>query len=323
MARKKKNPKPETPPDLTLVQILQHFSTDEKARQYLEAVRWPDGPFCPHCGNADTDRIHAIKANVASKVRPGLYECGECREQFTVTVGTIFHGSKVPLRKWLVAFYLLCSSKKGFSALQLQRTLEIGSYRTAWFMFHRIRYALGDAVVEDKLSGIVEADETYIGGRRRGTKRGRPGPDSHKTPVVSLVERGGKVRSMKMARVTAKNIGAALQEYVEPSSTLMSDEYPIYDKAGRKFAAHGRVNHSLGEYVNGDAHVNTAEGFFSLLKRGINGVYHHVGKQHLGQYLGEFDFRYNTRDLTDGQRTVEGIRKVGGKRLMLRRPAAG
>ena len=186
-------------------------------------------------------------------------------------------------------------------------------------MFHRIRYALGDAVVEDKLSGTVEADETYIGGRRRGTKRGRPGADSHKAPVVSLVERGGKVRSTHMQRVTAENIDTVLQQQVNPMATLMTDEYGIYNKPGKKFAGHGRVQHGLGEYVRGDAHVNTAEGFFSLLKRGLNGTYHHVGKQHLGQYLSEFDFRYNTRGLTDGQRTAVGIRKVGGKRLMLHR----
>ena len=173
------------PPDLTLAEILSHFPTDEKARQYLEAVRWLDGRYCPHCGNADQTRIHAITANKPKKVRAGLYECGACRDQFTVTVGTVFHGSKVPLRKWLAAFYLLCSSKKRFSALQLQGALQLGSYRTAWFMFHRIRYALGDDVVEGKLSGTVEADESHIGAKR-STKRGRPSKDCHKAPVVAL-----------------------------------------------------------------------------------------------------------------------------------------
>ena len=317
-----KTPLPRTPPKLDLTEILAHFATDDDARLYLEAVRWQNGRFCPHCGNANETRIHAITPNVGAKVRPGLYDCGECRQQFTVTVGTIFHGAKKGLRLWLVAFYLLCSSKKGMSALQLQRMLKLGSYRTAWLMFQKIRYAMKDAFVVKKLTGTVEADETYIGARRkRGTKRGRPGPDSHKAPVVALVQRGGKVHSMHMARVTANNLDAVLRQYVDPKATLMTDEFGVYRRPGRRFARHGSVNHGDGEYVNGDAHVNTAEGVFSLLKRGINGVYHHVGKQHLGQYLGEFDFRYNTRKMTDGQRTVEGIRKVAGKRLTLRRPA--
>lgn len=317
-----KKPLPPTPPEIDLDDILARFATNDQAREYLEAVRWQHGRFCPHCGNADEAKIHAITPNRDAKVRPGLYDCGACREQFTVTVGTVFHGAKKGLRLWLVAFYLLCSSKKGMSALQIQRMLKIGSYRTAWLMLHKIRYAMKDAFVVERLTGTVEADETYIGGRRRGTKRGRPGPDSHKTPVVSLVQRGGKVRSMVMSRVTGRNLKAALREHVDPSAVLMTDEYQVYRKPGRAFAGHETVNHSNEEYVRGDAHVNTAEGFFSLLKRGINGVYHHVGKQHLNQYLGEFDFRYNTRTVSDGQRTIEGIRKAEGKRMMLRRPKA-
>lgn len=318
MASKKPLP---TPTGLTLDEIMARFSTDEAAREYLEAVRWENGRYCPHCGNADDARIHAITPNPTAKVRPGLYDCGACRQQFTVTVGSVFESSKVPLRKWLVAFYLLCSSKKGFSALQLQRVLDLGSYRTAWFMMHRIRYAMKDGIVFEKMTGTVEADETYVGARRkRGSKRGRPGPDSHKAPVVALVQRGGKVRSMHVERVTAENLKTALRENVDPSATLVTDELHLYKKTGLQFAAHETVNHSIDEYVRGNAHVNTAEGYFSLLKRGINGVYHHVGKQHLHQYLGEFDFRYNTREISDGARTIEGIRKVAGKRLMLRRP---
>jgi len=318
-----KKPLPPTPPELTLDEILARFATDEQARLYLEAVRWQHGRYCPHCGNADESKIYAITENSATEVRPGLYDCGACRQQFTVTVGTIFHGAKLGLRIWLAAFYLLCSSKKGFSALQLQRSFNIGSYRTAWLMLHKIRYAMNDSIVVEKMTGVVEADETYVGARRkRGTKRGRPGPDSHKTPVVSLVQRGGKVRSQVMMNVTGKNLKAMLREHVEPSATLMTDEYAIYTKPGREFAGHETVNHGNDEYVRGNAHVNTAEGFFSLLKRGINGVYHHVSRQHLNQYLGEFDFRYNARTLTDGERTIEGIRKAEGKRMMLRRPKA-
>lgn len=318
MARKRILPVPQ---ELDLTAIMARFSNEDQARLYLESVRWQHGRYCPHCGNADEKRIHAITPNPAKKVRAGLYDCGECRQQFTVTVGSVFESTKIPLHKWLIAYFLLCGSKKGVSALQIQRHLGIGSYRTAWFMMHRIRYAMRDSIVTEPLTGTVEADETYIGARnKRGTKRGRPGPDSHKAPVVALVQRGGKVRSMYMPRVTAKNLKAALRQHVDPKATLMTDQFPVYRKPARHFAGHETVNHGLGEYVRGEAHVNTAEGFFSLLKRGINGIYHHVGKQHLNQYLGEFDFRYNTRELSDGERTIEGIKKVAGKRLMLKRP---
>ena len=200
--------------------------------------------------------------------------------------------------------------------------LDIGSYRTVWLMLHEIRYAMKDSIVVERMTGTVEVDETYLGARRkRGSKRGRPGPDSHKALVVSLVQRGGKVRSIHMPRVTSRNLKAALSKHVDSSAILMTDEFPIYRKPGREFTGHQTVNHGAEEYARGDAHVNTAEGFFSLLKRGINGVYHHVGKQHLNQYLGEFDFRYNTRTLTDGGRTIEGIRKTEGKLMMLKRQA--
>ena len=188
-------------------------------------------------------------------------------------------------------------------------------------MFHKIRYAMKDSIVVERMTGTVEIDETYLGARRkRGTKRGRPGPGSHKAPVVSLVQRGGKVRSLHMPRVTGRNLKAALSEHVDPSATLMTDELPTYRGPGRMFAGHQTVNHGAEEYAHGDAHVNTAEGFFSLLNAGSTGSIIHVGKQHLNQYLSEFDFRYNTRTLTDGKRTIEGIRKAEGKRMMLRRP---
>ncbi len=311
--------KAKTPPDLTLEQIIQHFSTDEAAREYLESVRWPDGPTCPHCGNEDSERIYAIKPNPEKKIRDGLYECGECKKQFTVTVGTIFERSKVPLRKWLVAWYLLCSSKKGYSAAQLQRALELGSYRTAWFMLHRIRYALRHPVFADKLGNgsVVEADETWIGGVRHGKGRAYTG---NKTAVVSMVERGGRVRSIPVKRVTGDNLSRTLRGQVHPQATLMTDEHRGYIAPGRRFKAHETVNHSKREYVRGTVHTNTVEGYFANLKRGINGIYHHVGSHYLAQYLGEYDFRYNTRKLTDGQRTIAGLQRVEGKRLMLRPP---
>lgn len=309
------------PDDLNLKEIMKHFSTGGKARAYLESIRWPDGPACVHCGG--TEKIYTIKANKAKKIREGLYECGDCHEQFTVTLGTIFERSKVPLNKWLVAWYLLCSSKKGFSAAQLHRSLGLGSYRTAWFMMHRIRFALADPAFSTKLgdgngSGIVEADETYIGGKVKGKGRGYRG---NKTAVVTLVERGGNARSRPMVKVTGRNLDSVLAGNVDPSARLMTDEYPGYKKPGKRFASHETVNHSQEEYVRGDVYTNTGEGYFANLKRGLIGIYHHVGSHYLAQYLAEFDFRYNTRFDTDGQRTVAGLRKIEGKRLMLQRPA--
>jgi transposase-like protein len=310
---------PSTPRNLTLDQIMAHFGTDEAAREYLEAVRWPNGPVCPHCGNSDSARLYDIAANPEKKIRAGLRECKDCHEQFTVTVGTIFEKSKIPLRKWLVAWYMLCSSKKGISALQIQRMLEIGSYRSAWFMMHRIRYALRDPVFADKLGGgggTVEADETYVGGKVRGMGRAYKG---NKTPVVALVERGGRVRSRSVGTVTGQTLKRVLDEHLDPSAHLMTDDLAAYRKAGKRFASHRSVNHSAGEYARGDAHTNTVEGYFSLLKRGVVGTFHHISRQHMDQYLAEFDFRYSHREATDGARTLAGLRKVEGKRLMLRR----
>lgn len=310
-----------TPENLTLDQIMAHFATDEAAREYLETVRWPNGPVCPHCSNADRARIYDIAANPAKKIRAGLRECKECGKSFTVTVGTIFEDSKIPLRKWLVAWYMLCTSKKGVSALQIQRMLDIGSYRSAWFMMHRIRYALREPVFADKLGGgggTVEADETYVGGKVRGM--GRAYVDN-KAPVVALVERGGRVRSRRVEKVTGKSLKGVLDQHLDPSAHLMTDSYRGYRKAGKSFASHQSVNHSEGEYVRGDVHTNTIEGYFSLFKRGLNGTFHQIGHHYLDQYLAEFDFRYNHRTVSDGERTVAGLKKVSGKRLMLRRPA--
>lgn len=314
-----------TPENLTLDEIMAHFATDEAARQYLEAVRWPNGSVCPHCSNKDQNRIYSIASNRAKKVREGLRECGECHKSFTVTVGTIFEDSHIPLRKWLVAWYLLCTSKKGISSLQIQRMLQLGSYRTAWFMMHRIRYALRDPIFADKLGaggGTVEADETYVGGKpRKGTGPHRRGRGTKKAPVVALVERGGRVRSQSVRNVTGKTLRSVLDTHLDQSANLMTDEWQGYRKPGQRFASHQTVNHGSGEYVRGDVHTNTVEGYFSLFKRGVNGTFHHIGHQYLDQYLAEFDFRYNHRKVTDGERTLAGLKKVEGKRLMLRRPA--
>jgi len=308
-----------TPKELTLDEINQRFATDEDARAYWESVHWPSGAVCPHCKNADAKRIWKVTPNEKKKIRAGLYLCAECNKQFTATIGTIFEDSHIPLRKWLIAWYMICSSKKGISSLQLQRNLGLGSYRTALFMAHRIRYSLQEPEFKDKLSGTIEADETYVGGKTRGKGRHFMG---NKVPVVSLVERGGRVRSQVMRHVTGKNLKEVLKSNVEPSATIMTDDFPAYRKATKDFASHQAVNHSAKEYVRGLAHTNGVEGFFSLLKRGVMGTFHHISEHHLPLYLAEFDHRHNTRFISDGERTVIGLKKSIGKRLTYRQPMA-
>lgn len=269
--------------DLSLMEIARRFSTEESARDYFERLRWPNGPVCPHCGNADQGRVYKVTPNLEKKIRAGLYKCAECRDQFTVTVGTVCEDSHIPLNKWLIGFYMMCASKTQISALQLQRQLELGSYRTAWFMCHRIRFALQDVTPTDKLDGTVEADETYIGGKRRGMGRRYVG---NKTPVVSLVERGGRVRSQVVHKVTGDALGKLLKQHVAKSAHLNTDESPLYKKSGKTFASHDTVNHSIEEYARNDksgrlATTNTAEGFFGNSKRSLDGTHHHVSGQHI------------------------------------------
>jgi transposase-like protein len=307
-----------TPVDLTLDEIQLRFSTDDAARAYLEEIRWPDGVTCPHCKNAKQDRIWKIVENRAKKIRAGLYHCAECDKHFTVTVGTIFEDSHIPLRKWLVAWYLLCSSKKGISSLQIQRMLGLGSYRTALFMMHRIRHALKHPSFSTMLKGTVEVDETYIGGWKRGMG---PAYKGNKSAVVSLVERGGNKRSFVMGRVTGPNLKNAIMEHVQDGSVVCTDDYFGYRPMPKIFT-HKPVKHSAKEYARkeGDftAHTNTVESSFSLLKRGIVGTFHQVSKKHLPLYLAEFDHRFNHRNVTDGERTVAAIKCAEGKRLTLK-----
>jgi len=316
----------ETGRDLTLLSVMQRFSTEEAAIQYFEAIRWPDGRYCPHCGNADEKRIYTLTANKKSKIRLGLYKCGECRDTFTVRVGTVMEDSHVPLHKWLIGFYMMCASKTQVSALQLQRQLEIGSYSTALFLCHRIRFALLDMFPLSKLGGTIEADETYIGGKTRGKGRAYKG---NKTPVVSLMERGGRVRSRVVDTVTGKALTRLLKDNVMHTACLNTDESPLYDKVGAEFASHDRVNHRNEEYARFDqntgrlATTNTVEGFFGNSKRSIDGTHHHISRKHTELYLAELDHKYNTRKLTDGERTVLGIKRMEGKRLMLRTPKSG
>lgn len=300
-----------TPDNLTLDEISSRFATDEAARQYLEEIRWPNGVVCPHCKNSDQERIWAIKPNPSKKIRAGLRQCAACSKQFTVTVGTIFEDSHIPLRKWLVAWYLLCASKKGISSMQIQRMLGIGSYRSALFMMHRIRYALKHPAFSEKMMGTIEVDETYIGGKAQPQKW------LNKTAVVSLVQRGGNVRSTVMEKVTGENLREYVRDNVVVCSPVYTDDNPSYLGLAPKFA-HDGVKHSQKEYVRGDVHTNTVEGYFSLLKRGVIGTFHQVSKKHLPLYLAEFDHRYNHRKVTDGERTIAALQCAEGKRLTLK-----
>ncbi len=291
-----------------------HFHNERAAFAYLETVLWPDGPRCPHCGVVD----QASKLKGKS-TRIGLWKCYACRKQFTCKVGTVFEHGRMPLHKMLQATYLMCSSKKGVSAHQLHRTLEI-TYKSAWFLAHRIREAMREGKVPDGLGGankVVEADETFVGGKAKNAHRGAPIPT--KEAVFSLVERDGFVSSHHVVSVTAKTLRPILVTHVDRKSYLMTDEARQYRKMGREFTGHGTVNHSIEEYVRGNFwHTNTVESYFSLLKRGLGGVYQHCGQQHLKRYLGEFDFRYNYRvalGVDDNQRTESALAGIVGKRL--------
>ena len=291
------------------------YSDVNKAREHLEALHWPNGPVCPHCG--ETDRVKRLEGK---STRPGVVMCNPCRKPFTVTVGTIFEDSKIALNKWLLAFRLMAGSKKGMSAHQLHRSLGI-TYKSAWFMAHRIREAMDGADGDDPLGGpneVVEADETYVGGKARNRAFRKP---AEKKAVVALVTRDGRARSFHVANVNAKHVRGLIVTNVNRASHLMTDESPVYTRVGREFAGHTSVIHSANEYVRkgGWAHSNTAENFFSIFKRGVIGTYHHMSEAHLGRYCREFDFRYNTRKLTDGERTDIALVGAIGRRLTYRR----
>jgi transposase-like protein len=297
--------------------------TEDEARETIERILWPNGPVCAHCG-----AIENVTRLQGEAHRAGLFQCNNCHEQFTVTVGTIFEDSHLPLRKWLMAFALLCSAKKGISALQLQRELDLGSYRTAWHLAHRIRYAMSKEPLAGLLKGTVEADETYVGGKPRkpaGPSRGTGEPKRrgggrstrHRTPVVALVEReGGRSVAKPTIDATSGTLTPMLRAHIDRGATLMTDSWRGYIMVGREFAGgHHRVDHGACEYARGTAHVNTAESFFALLKRGIVGSFHHVSPEHLHRYCDEFSFRWDYRSITDSARTEIAIRQTEGRRL--------
>jgi transposase-like protein len=300
------------------------FTDETAAREALEAIVWPNGPVCPHCGNADQARIAALTTKSA---RPGLRYCDECKGQFTATVGTIFERSKIPLTKWWLAAHLIGSSKKGISSHQLHRMLGV-SYKSTWFMMHRLREAMRDGALSPMggNGGVVEIDETYI--RRKDgfeVKRGF----GHKNAVFTLVERGGSARSFHITDATKDTILPIIRENIDRESHIMTDEANRYSKIGSEFAKHDVVDHSRGEYGYTDRetgakiNTNTIEGYYSIFKRGMKGVYQHCGEKHLHRYLAEFDFRYSNRSalgVEDAERAEKIVEGAKGKRLMYRRP---
>lgn len=299
-----------------------HMINEEAAYAYVEARIWPEGPVCPHCGGVE--RISAIKANPEKRVRHGLKKCGQCKKQFTVKVGTIFESSHIPMHLWLQAMFLMCSSKKGISTQQLHRVLGV-TLKSAWFLSHRIREAMreGELAPLGVEGGAVEVDETFI-----GREPGKPIKRAyhHKMKVLTLVDReSGRARSMVVDDLKPATIAPILRENIAREARLMTDEAGHYLRVGREFSAHGVVHHGRDEYVNAEdssIHTNTIEGYFSIFKRGMRGVYQHCAKRHLHRYMGEFDFRYSNRvalGMDDHDRTERAILGAVGKRLTYRR----
>lgn len=305
------------------------YQDANKAREHLEKIQWPEGPVCPHCGNCDQDRVTKLEGK---STRAGVYKCNECRKPFSVTVGTVFERSKVPLNKWVLASHLMAASKKGMSAHQLHRMLGV-TYKTAWFMAHRIREAMKEDVASSGPMGgegkTVEADETYFGRREDGyvspQRKGRPylkRKKPMKRSVVALVERGGRVRSFHVQHANKETVRDVLVRNVSRDTTLYTDESRLYTETGKEYAEHETVKHTAGEYVRGKVHTNTIENVFSVFKRGMIGVYHHCGEAHMHRYLAEFDFRYNRRSalkVSDAERATQLLEAIRGKRLTYRR----
>ncbi|GIL01252.1 MAG: DDE transposase [Alphaproteobacteria bacterium] len=306
-----------------------HFYDEKAAFEHVESILWPNGPVCPHCGNVNKHyKLEGVRSKPSRKnpegvERFGLYKCAECRKQFTVRIGTIFEESHIPLHKWLQAIHLMCSSKKGISSNQLHRTLEI-TLKSAWFLSHRIREAMrsGDFTPMGGAGKIVEADETFIGRLAGMPKSKGGGSQSLKNTVLTLVERGGKARSFHVESTTVAQIVPIVNDNIHRESIFMTDEARHYVQIGPEFAAHGTVTHSEKEYVRGIVHTNTVEGFYSIFKRGMKGIYQHCAEHHLHRYLAEFDFRYSNRvalGVDDKARALYALAGAKGKRLTYRR----
>jgi transposase-like protein len=302
-----------TKDDAPIQDVPAACADEATAVAFMERTRWGDTPACPCCGSLAVYQMTGRNGEREANFR---WRCRDCKAMYSVRKGTVFEDSRIPLRHWCFAFWRAATSKKGVSALEIHRQTGL-SYKSSLFMLHRIRFAMAPAD-HGPLTGIVEADETFIGGKprnRRNRKEASASRYDNKTAVMAMVERGGQVRSLVVADVSARTLGAALRKHVHRSARLMTDEAPAYQGVGRRFRSHETVKHSAGEYARGDVTTNTVEGYFGLLKRGINGIYHAVSRKHLHRYVGEFAFRYNRRYNTDGERTVALIMATEGKRL--------
>lgn len=295
---------------------LRYTTVDEKrAVEFLEQQRWNDEPACPHCGDMDVYKMMESKSSERNK--DFRWRCRGCKKMYSVRTKTVFEESRLPLRVWVYAIWKACSSKKGISALQLSREMEI-THKSALFVLRRIRHGLAEGVPQ-KLQGDVEVDEVYIGGRPRYKGNNKRGRGTTKTPVLGMVERGGRVRFRVMERLTAEHLGKVIAQNADLTCRLLTDELQQYQPIGKHFeGGHEYVKHSAREYVRGDVHTNNIESVFSLLRRGIHGTFHSISKKHLPNYLNEFEFRFNTRKMDDGARVVEAVRACDGKRLEYR-----
>ncbi len=292
-----------------IIKFVRRFPDEKSCRDYLADSRWGSQPVCPHCGfSAKIYRINDGK----------LYRCAKCMKQFTVRVGTIFEDSALPLQKWFMAIYILTAHRKGISSCQLARDIEV-TQKTAWFMLHRIRYAVSTKSFEKKLTGTIEADESYFGGEEKNKhfdkriKAAHNGGTNGKTAVFGIVQRGGIVTAHKIERVNKKTTDEILKAHVHPDSTIITDDWKGYKDLDVEFLHHYSVNHSKKEYVRGRVHTNNIEGFWSLMKRGIHGTYHQVSKKHLQQYADEYAYRYNSRKETDIDRFMEFLAHCAGR----------
>lgn len=301
-----------------VIRELPMACADESAAvEFIEKQRWGNCPCCPRCGDMDVYQM----MNRANNERQKNYRwrCRGCTKQYTVRTGTVFEESRIELRHWCFTFWRACTSKKGVAALEIHRQTGI-SYKSCLFMLHRVRWAMADSV-KSPLNGDVEIDETYVGGKPRFKGQSKRGRGTNKQPVFALVERGGRVKTQVVANVTAKTLKKVIRESVDRNARILSDENSSYRGIGSEFAGgHETVCHSAKEYVRGDVHDNTAESFFAGVKRGLNGIYHAVSKRHLHRYMSEYEFRWNGRELTDGERTVAAIRASEDKRLLYREP---
>lgn len=312
-------------PELEQTEVVDQLpmacASEIAAVEFLEAKRWGGCPACVHCGSVDVYKMRDQKTGERSK--RFLWRCMDCKKQFTVRVGTVYEDSRIPLKHWCYAFWRMATSKKGVAAREIQRQTQL-SYKSSLFLLHRVRFALApDAPTAPKLTGTVEADETYVGGKPRYKGQSKRGRGTKKQPVFAVVQRGGQVRTKVVADITGATLKGAVAQFVDAQARVLTDENSSYNGLSPMFAGgHETVNHGKKEYARGEINTNSIEGFFSLLKRGVMGIYHNVSKEHLHRYMSEFEFRYNGRKLNDGERTVLAIRSAEGKRLMYREQVA-